>query len=118
MTAPLVTFVFGLAGAYAVSRQVEATLFVGLQGDVTSVSTAQWVAHLAGAVTMVLTFFSATWRAAVLAFARARERCLALQARGAPVMADGLGSMLLAAPMVAVWLLNAQSLAALIVPGP
>lgn len=111
---PMITLTFGLAGAYSVSKLVESSLFVGLQGDVTSVAVAQLLARMAGAVAMILTVASGSWRAALKALHSADAATLAAQKTGTSVWALGLWGTALSLPMAVAWLLDIRTLLSLV----
>ncbi len=72
---PLVTAVFAVGGAYAVSRLVESTLFVGLVGDVAPADVSSWLARVAGGTAMTMVLFSHGWRAVLRALQHADATC-------------------------------------------
>lgn len=72
---PIVTAVFVFGGAYAVSRLVESTLFVGLVGDVAPADVSAWLARVAGGTAMTVVLFSHGWRAVLRALQHADAVC-------------------------------------------
>jgi hypothetical protein len=82
---PAVTAVFSLAGASAVSRLVESTLFVGLVGDVTSAEVAAPLARIFAGAAMTIVVFSHCWRAVL----RAMSDSLADDGLAVLLMGDG-----------------------------
>lgn len=103
---PCVTAIFACGGAYAVSRLVESTLFLGLLGDVAPASVAAPLARIAGAASMALVLFSLGWRATLRALEHADAAC---QAAKHPWSAGWWGS-LLALPLALALLLQGQAL--------
>lgn len=103
---PLVTLAFAVAGAYAVSRLVEATLFVGLVGDVASADVAQGVARVASGLAFLAVLASLGWRAVARALQHADAACVASPR---PWMAGWWGSVL-ALPLAVAVLLEAEAL--------
>ena len=59
---PFVTAAFVVGGAYAVSKLVEASLFVGLVNDVAPPDVAAILARVGGVVTIVMVLFGLGWR--------------------------------------------------------
>ncbi|MGV3624245.1 MAG: hypothetical protein ACO1OB_25730 [Archangium sp.] len=72
---PVVTAIFVFGGAYAVSRLVESTLFVGLVGDVAPADVSAWLARVAGGTAMTVVLFSHGWRAVLRAMQHADAVC-------------------------------------------
>jgi hypothetical protein len=101
---PLVTFVFAFAGAFAVSKLVESTLFVGLQGGVAGPDVAGPVARLFGGLAMLAVLFSMGWRAVLRALQYADLTCAEAATRAQPMALVGLvgnvAGLLLALPLV------------------
>lgn len=108
---PFVTAVFVVGGAYAVSRLVESTLFVGLVGDVAPADVAQVVARVLGGLAMALVLSTHGWRAALRALQHADARCeeAAKSSRVKPWLVGVWGSVL-ALPLAVALLLEARSL--------
>lgn len=108
---PAVTAVFVVGGAYAVSRLVESTLFVGLVGDVAPADVAQVLARVLGGLAMALVLFSHGWRAVLRALEHADARCeeAAKASKSKPYLA-GLWGSALAIPLAVALLLEARSL--------
>lgn len=108
---PFVTGVFVIGGAYAVSRLVESTLFVGLVGDVAPADVAQVVARVLGGLAMALVLFSHGWRAVLRALEHADARCEeAAKASKAKPWLVGLWGSALAFPLAVALLLEARAL--------
>lgn len=72
---PIVTAIFVIGGAYAVSRLVESTLFVGLVGDVAPADVSAWLARVAGGTAMTVVIFTHGWRAVLRALQHADAVC-------------------------------------------
>lgn len=72
---PLITGIFAVGGAYAVSRLVESTLFVGLVGDVAPPETSAVIARIAGALAIIAVIASHGWRAVLRALQHADDAC-------------------------------------------
>lgn len=108
---PALTAVFAVGGAYAVSRLVEATLFVGLEGDVAPAAVAQGVARALGGLAMALVLLSHGWRAVLRALEHADARCEAAvsRSRAAPWVA-GVWGTALGLPLAVALVLEAHAL--------
>ncbi len=106
LTRPLVTTAFVLAGAYAVSRLVESTLFVGLVGDVAPAEVAGPIARVLAALAMALVVFSHGWRAVLRALQHADAACV--KAKHPWVV--GLWGSALALPLALALLLESEVL--------
>ncbi|MEW5743390.1 MAG: hypothetical protein AB1938_31055 [Myxococcota bacterium] len=108
---PFVTAVFAVGGAYAVSRLVESTLFVGLVGDVAPADVAQTLARVLGGLAMALVLFTHGWRAVLRALEHADARCeeAAKASKVKPWLVGVWGSGL-AIPLAVALLLEARSL--------
>ncbi|MDP2272871.1 MAG: hypothetical protein Q8K32_19190 [Archangium sp.] len=103
---PFVTSVFVFGGAYAVSRLVESTLFVGLVGDVAPADVAAPVARILAGTAMTIVLFSHAWRAVLRSLQHADETCIASKH---PWMA-GLWGSVLSFPLALALLLEAEAL--------
>jgi hypothetical protein len=103
---PLVTTIFAFGGAYAVSKLVESTLFVGLVGDVAPADVAAPVARILAGTAMTLVIFSHGWRAVLRSLQHADATCLESKH---PWMAGMWGSVL-AFPLALALLLEAEAL--------
>jgi len=112
---PFVTAVFVVGGAYAVSRLVESTLFVGLVGDVAPADAAQVLARVLGGLALVLVLGSHGWRAVLRALEHADARCeeAAKSSRAKPWLTGTWGSVL-AFPLALALVLEARSLLSLV----
>lgn len=108
---PFVTAVFVVGGAYAVSRLVESSLFVGLVGDVAPADVAQALARVLGGLAMALVLFSHGWRAVLRGLEHADARCeeAAKTSKVKPWLVGVWGSAL-AIPLAVALLLEARSL--------
>lgn len=112
---PALTAIFAFGGAHAVSRLAEATLFVGLVGDVASPEVAQVLARVGGAVALACVLFSLGWRAVVGALAHADDCCEgAAQRSWAMAWRAGAWGTLLALPLAVALLSQARALLALV----
>lgn len=105
---PLVTAVFAIGGASGVSRLVEATLFVGLVGDVAPAEVASVLARVAGGLAVALLLLSPGWRAVLRALQHADAACTASPR---PWLA-GLWGSGLALPLAVAVLREAEALLA------
>lgn len=103
---PFVTAIFVFGGAYAVSRLVESTLFVGLVGDVAPADVAAPLARIFAGTAMTIVLFSHAWRAVLRALQHADEACLAAKH---PMM-TGLWGSVLSFPLALALLLEAEAL--------
>ena len=103
---PLVTTIFVFGGAYAVSRLVESTLFVGLVGDVAPADVAAPLARIFAGTAMTIVLFSHAWRAVLRSLQHADATCLASKH---PYMA-GLWGTVLSFPLALALLLEAEAL--------
>lgn len=103
---PFVTSVFVFGGAYAVSRLVESTLFVGLVGDVAPADVAAPIARILAGSAMTIVLFSHAWRAVLRSLQHADETCIASKH---PWMA-GLWGSVLSFPLALALLLEAEAL--------
>ncbi len=103
---PLVTAAFAVAGAYAVSRLVEATLFVGLVGDVAPADVAAVLARVGGGLAVALVLLSLGWRAVLRALQHADAACTAAKQ---PWLAGWWGTVL-SFPLAVAVLLEAEAL--------
>ena len=103
---PLVTTIFVFGGAYAVSKLVESTLFVGLVGDVAPADVAAPVARILAGTAMTIVVFSHGWRAVLRSLQHADATC---QDSKHPWMAGMWGSVL-AFPLALALLLEAEAL--------
>ena len=103
---PFVTGVFVFGGAYAVSRLVESTLFVGLVGDVAPADVAAPIARILAGSAMTIVLFSHAWRAVLRSLQHADETCIASKH---PWMA-GLWGSVLSFPLALALLLEAEAL--------
>lgn len=108
---PIVTAIFVIGGAYAVSRLVESTLFVGLQGDLAPVNIAGPLARGAGGLSFILVLFSLGWRAVLRALEHADATCreLAKTSKKRAALA-GLWGTALSLPLALALLLEARAL--------
>ncbi|MFZ5439700.1 MAG: hypothetical protein ACOZQL_06810 [Myxococcota bacterium] len=106
LTRPVLTFAFAFSGAYAVSRLVESTLFVGLVGDVAAADTAATVSRIFAGTAMTILLFSHCWRATLRALQHADETCV----RAARPWLAGLWGSGLAVPLVLALLLESEAL--------
>jgi hypothetical protein len=103
---PAVTLAFAVAGAYAVARLVESTLFVGLVGDVAPADVAQAIARVASGFAFLVVLASLGWRAVARALQHADAACVA-----APrPWAVGWWGSVLALPLAVAVLLEAGAL--------
>jgi len=105
---PLITGVFVIGGAYAVSRLVEGTLFVGLVGDVATPEVAGTVARVAGVVAIFIVLASHGWRAVLRALQHADEACEVRRLKR-PWLVGTLGTAL-SLPLAVALLLQARAL--------
>lgn len=103
---PLATAIFVFGGAYAVSRLVESTLFVGLVGDVAPAEVAAPLARILAGTAMTIVLFSPAWRAVLRSLQHADATCLASKH---PWRAGMWGSVL-AFPLAVALLLEAEAL--------
>ncbi len=103
---PFVTSVFVFGGAYAVSRLVESTLFVGLVGDVAPADVAAPVARILAGTAMTIVVLSHAWRAVLRSLQHADETCIASKH---PWVA-GLWGSVLSFPLALALLLEAEAL--------
>lgn len=103
---PFVTAIFVFGGAYAVSRLVESTLFVGLVGDVAPADVAAPLARIFAGTAMTIVLFSHAWRAVLRSLQHADATCLASKH---PYMA-GLWGSVLSFPLALALLLEAEAL--------
>lgn len=103
---PLVTGVFAFGGAYAVSKLVESTLFVGLVGDATSAAVAAPVARTLAGGAMALVLLTHGWRAVLRALQHADAACLASR----HPWTAGLWGSTLAFPLALALVLEAEAL--------
>lgn len=110
---PLITGVFVIGGAYAVSYLVESTLFVGLVGDVAPPRVASVLARVGSVVAIVTVLASHGWRAVLRALQHADEVCEA-QPRGRRRWLAGTGGTLLALPLAVALVLQARALLSLV----
>jgi hypothetical protein len=112
---PFVTAIFVVGGAYAVSKLVESTLFVGLVGDVAPADVAQTLARVLGGLALALVLMSHGWRAVLRALEYADARCeeVAKRSRAKPWLV-GLWGSALAFPLALALLLEARSLLSLV----
>jgi hypothetical protein len=108
---PAVTAVFVVGGAYAVSRLVESTLFVGLVPDVASPEVAQVVARLLGGAALLAVLFSFGWRAVLRALQHADAACERAPTSMGRLLAGTWGTGL-ATPLAVALALEARSLLA------
>lgn len=108
---PIVTAIFVVGGAYAVSRLVESTLFVGLQGDLAPVNVAGPLARGAGGLSFVLVLFSLGWRAVLRALEHADATCreLAKTSKKRAALA-GLWGTALSVPLALALVVEARAL--------
>ncbi len=104
---PVLTGVFAVGGAYAVSRLVESTLFVGLVPDVATTDVALVVARVAGGLAMVTVLASHGWRAVVLSLQHADDVC---EARKRRAWLAGSWGTLLALPLAVALAAQARAL--------
>jgi hypothetical protein len=106
---PLVTAVFVVGGAYAVSKLVESTLFVGLVPDVAPPDVAQVVARVLGGLALLAVLASHGWRAVLRSLQHADAACeRALTARQR--FFAGTWGTVLATPLAVALALEARSL--------
>ncbi len=105
---PLMTGVFVVGGAYAVSKLVESTLFVGLVGDVAPADVASSVARVAGVVAIVTVLASHGWRAVLRALQHADDVCEAKRLKR-PWLVGSVGTVL-ALPLALALVLQARAL--------
>lgn len=103
---PFVTAVFVFAGAYAVSRLVESTLFVGLVGGVASADVAAPVARVFAGTAMTVLLFSHCWRAVLRSLQHADQTCVKAKR---PWLA-GLRGNLAAFPLAIALVLEAEAI--------
>ena len=103
---PFVTTIFVFGGAYAVSRLVESTLFVGLVGDVAPADVAATLARVFAGTAMTIVLFSHAWRAVLRSLQHADETCIASKH---PWMA-GLWGSVLSFPLALALLFEAEAL--------
>lgn len=106
LTRPLVTLAFALSGAYAVSRLVESTLFVGMVGDVTSAEVAAPLARILAGTAMTIVVFSHGWRAVLRALQHADDACV----KAKRPWVEGLWGSALAVPLAIALLLESEVL--------
>jgi hypothetical protein len=106
---PLLTLVFAIGGAYAVSRLVESTLFVGLVGDVAPADTAAMLARVLGGLALAVVLVSHGWRAVLRALQYADARCEAALTTRQRWLAGTVGT-LVATPLAVVLAMEAESL--------
>jgi len=111
---PLVTAVFAGAGAYAVARLVESTLFVALQTDVAPPEVAEALARVFGGLAMALVLASHGWRAVLRALEHADAACEANARVGKSPWVVGLWGSVLSFPLAVALVLEAQNLLALV----
>ncbi len=105
---PVMTGIFVVGGAYAVSRLVESTLFVGLVGDVAPPDVAAIIARIGGALAIVVVLASHGWRAVLRALQHADDACEARRLKH-PWLAGTWGTAL-ALPLAAALLVEARAL--------
>ena len=110
---PLETVVFVVAGAYGVERLVQATLFLGLVGDVAPASVASVIARLFGLVAMAVVLFSPGWRAVLRVFEYADLACAGARTVRARVSV-GLWGTALALPLALLLMSEARALLAVV----
>jgi hypothetical protein len=106
---PVFTAIFVVGGAYAVSRLVESTLFVGLVPDVAPPAVAQVIARVLGAAAMAVVLASHGWRAVLRALQHADAASEAAPTPAGRLLAGTWGT-LLAAPLAVALALEARSL--------
>ncbi len=106
---PVVTAVFAIAGAVAISRLVEGTLVVGLTGDVAPAGVAAVLARVFGSAAIVLVLVSLGWRAVLRSLEHADDACEAVEKRSKPSWLLGLWGNALALPLAAAVILDARS---------
>lgn len=100
---PVITAVFTVAGAYAVSTLVESTLFVGLVGDVANPQVSAWLARVAGGTAMLVVLISHGWRAVLRSLQHADEVCR----ESKRPWFSGLSGTLIALPLAAALIIHA-----------
>lgn len=103
---PLVTTIFVFGGAYAVSKLVESTLFVGLVGDVAPADVAAPIARILAGTAMTIVVFSQGWRAVLRSLQHADATCL----ESTHPWTAGLWGSVLAVPLAFALLLEAEAL--------
>ena len=103
---PFVTTIFVFGGAYAVSRLVESTLFVGLVGDVAPADVAAPLARVFAGTAMTIVLFTSAWRAVLRSLQHADTTC---QESKHPWMA-GLWGSVLSFPLALALLFEAEAL--------
>jgi hypothetical protein len=111
---PVVTAIFVAGGAYAVSRLVESTLFVALQGGVAEASVAEVVARVAGGLAMVVVLARFGWRAVLRALEHADAACETRVKVAKSPWPVGLWGSALSLPLALALLLEAEALLALV----
>ena len=110
---PMETAIFAVAGAYGVERLVQATLYLGLLGDVAPAPVASVIARVLGGVAMVLVVLSLGWRAVLRAFEHADA--VSSEAKNlAARLAVGLWASGLALPMALALLSQARALVSVV----
>lgn len=107
---PLLTLVFVVGGAFAVSRLIESTLFAGLVGDVAPASVAAPLARILAGLGMAVVLASHGWRAVLRSLQHADVAC---QTARRPWTA-GLWGTALAIPLAVALCLNAEALLSLV----
>ncbi len=110
---PVVTAVFVIGGAFAVSRLVESTLFVGLQGGVAPADVAGPIARAFGALALALVLFALGWRAVLRALQHADAACVVVTKAGKKPWLVGLWGNLVALPLALALVLEARVLLSL-----
>ena len=107
---PVVTAIFALGGAYAVSRLVESSLFVGLEGGVAPPDVAAVLARVFGGVAMVTVTVSLGWRATLRALLHADQACVDAPKNKQNPWLIGLVGTVLALPLALALALEARAL--------
>lgn len=105
---PLVTAVFVLGGAFAVSRLVESTLFVGLQGGVAPADVAEPIARALGGLALGVVLFSFGGRAVLRALQYADASCQQMTKLGKKPWLVGLWGNLVSLPLALALALEAR----------
>jgi hypothetical protein len=106
---PVLTGIFVIGGAYTVLRLVEATLFVGLVGDVAPADVSSMIARGAGIVALTLVLGSHGWRAVLRSLQHADARCEAATSLRERLFAGTWGTAL-AMPLAVALVLQARAL--------
>lgn len=111
---PIITGIFVVGGAYAVSKLVESTLFVALVGKLSTPDSSAAAARIAGLVAMLTVLVSHGWRAVVRALQHADDAAEARRIKKQRVWSTGLMGTALALPLAVALLLQARALLSLV----